>query len=153
VKYIGLTAVTMKILVLWVETSCSLMQVYRYIRLAYCLQNGQIASLEEQCHNSKNVHFELCPKEVHLWPYLPSGIASHVCFLKWPWEERSVIIFFELWQCSSRGAKCPFRAHVGTHTHSHSQLIHLPWWWRQQILKCHHQTAWHYIPDDSNLQN
>jgi hypothetical protein len=43
-----------------------------------------IVSLEEQCHNSKNAHFELCPQELCLRPYLPSGIASHVYFLKWP---------------------------------------------------------------------
>jgi hypothetical protein len=35
-----------------------------------------IAPLEEQRHNSKNVHFELCPQEVRLRPYLPSG-KSH----------------------------------------------------------------------------
>jgi hypothetical protein len=50
------------------------------------------ASLEEQYHNSKNAHFELCPHEVCLRPYLPSGIASHVYFLKWPWQGRSVVL-------------------------------------------------------------
>jgi hypothetical protein len=38
----------------------------------------------------KNAHFELCPQEVCLRPYLPSGIASHIYFLKWPREGRSV---------------------------------------------------------------
>jgi hypothetical protein len=51
-----------------------------------------IATLEEQCHNSKNAHFELCPQEVCLRPYLPSGVASHVCFLKWPRGGRSVVV-------------------------------------------------------------
>jgi hypothetical protein len=77
-----------------------------------------IAPLEEQCHNSKNAHFELCPQEVCLRPYLPSGIASHVYFLKWPRDGIVVllvglgcpgqwfflfwiVVLFELWQCSS----------------------------------------------------
>jgi hypothetical protein len=84
---------------------------------------GYIAPLEEQCHNSKNAYFELCPQEVCLRLYLPSGIASHTYFLKWPREGRHVIVllmrfhrpgqwffplswkvvFFELWHCSSRG--------------------------------------------------
>jgi hypothetical protein len=51
-----------------------------------------IAPLEEQCHNSKNAHFELYPQEVCLRPYLPSGIASHVYFLNWPREGRSVVL-------------------------------------------------------------
>jgi hypothetical protein len=51
-----------------------------------------IAPLEEQCHNSKNAHFELCPQEVCLRPYLPTGIASHTYFLKWPRDGRSVIV-------------------------------------------------------------
>jgi hypothetical protein len=50
------------------------------------------APLEEQCHNSKNAHFELCPQEVCLRPYLPSGIASHVYFLKCPRQGRSVVV-------------------------------------------------------------
>jgi hypothetical protein len=53
-------------------------------------QHHHIALLEEQCHNSKNPHFELCSQEVYLRLYLPSGRASHVYFLKWPWEGRSV---------------------------------------------------------------
>jgi hypothetical protein len=56
-----------------------------------------IVPLEEQCHNSKKHWFELCPQEeVCLRPYLPSGIASHVCFLKWPQEGRSVILLMLL---------------------------------------------------------
>jgi hypothetical protein len=55
-----------------------------------------IAPLEEQCHNSKNAHFELCSQEVCLRPYLPSWIASHVYFLKWLWEGRSVILLMRL---------------------------------------------------------
>jgi hypothetical protein len=51
-----------------------------------------IALLEEQCHNSTKAHSELCPEEVCLRPYLPSGIASHVYFLKWPREGRSVVV-------------------------------------------------------------
>jgi hypothetical protein len=46
-----------------------------------------IAPPEEQCHNSKNAHSELCPR-----PYLPSRMASHVCFLKWLQEGRSVFV-------------------------------------------------------------
>jgi hypothetical protein len=85
-----------------------------------------MAPLEEWCHNSEKAHFELRPQEVCLGPYLPSGIASQVYFLKWPREERSVVIllmrlqspsqwvfplsrkvvFFELWQCSPGGAVC-----------------------------------------------
>jgi hypothetical protein len=55
-----------------------------------------IAPLEEQCHNSKNAHFVLCPQEICLRPYLPSGIASHVYFLKWPREGRSVVLLMRL---------------------------------------------------------
>jgi hypothetical protein len=40
----------------------------------------------------KKRSFELCPQEVRLRPYLLSGIASHVYFLKWPREGRSVIV-------------------------------------------------------------
>jgi hypothetical protein len=54
------------------------------------------APLEEQSHNSKNAHFELCPQEVCLTPYLPSGIASHVYILKWPREGRSVVLLMQL---------------------------------------------------------
>jgi hypothetical protein len=50
-----------------------------------------IAPLEEQCHNSKNAHFELCPQEVCLSPYLPGGMASQVYFLKLPREGVSVV--------------------------------------------------------------
>jgi hypothetical protein len=32
------------------------------------------------------------PQEVCLRPYLPSGITSHVYFLKWPREGRSVVV-------------------------------------------------------------
>jgi hypothetical protein len=72
------------------------------------------------CHNSNNVRFELCPRDVCLRPYLPSGIASHVYFIKWSQEGRSVVLvmwlhhpgqwfylppgrlyFFELWQRSA----------------------------------------------------
>jgi hypothetical protein len=45
------------------------------------METGQLkdtAHLEEQCHYSKNANFELCPQEVCLRPYLPSGIASHL---------------------------------------------------------------------------
>jgi hypothetical protein len=56
----------------------------------------QIAPLEEQCHNSKNAHFELCPQEVCLRPYLLSGKASHVYFLKWFREGRSVVLLMLL---------------------------------------------------------
>jgi hypothetical protein len=37
-----------------------------------------IAPLEEQCHNfiKKNVHFQLCPQEVCLRPYLPSYLVE-----------------------------------------------------------------------------
>jgi hypothetical protein len=64
----------------------------------FSVANGvlYIVPLEEQCHNSKNVHFELCTQEVCLRPYLPSGIASHVCFLKWPREGRSVALLMRL---------------------------------------------------------
>jgi hypothetical protein len=51
-----------------------------------------IAPLEEQFHNSKNANFELCPQEVCLRPYLTSGIASDVYFLKWPREGSSVVV-------------------------------------------------------------
>jgi hypothetical protein len=51
-----------------------------------------IAPLEEQCDNSKNAHFDLCPEEVCLRPYLPSGIAWHVYFLKWLRKGRSVVV-------------------------------------------------------------
>jgi hypothetical protein len=51
-----------------------------------------IIPLEKECHNSEKAHFELRPQEVCLRPYLPSGIASHVYFLKWPREGRSVVI-------------------------------------------------------------
>jgi hypothetical protein len=55
-----------------------------------------ITPLKDQCHNSKNAHFELCPQEVCLRPYLPSGIASHVYFPKWPREGRSVVLLMRL---------------------------------------------------------
>jgi hypothetical protein len=72
-----------------------------YTRVCVCItceisQILYIAPLEEQCHNSKNAHFELCPQEVCLKPYLPSGIASHVYFLKWPREGRSVVLLMRL---------------------------------------------------------
>jgi hypothetical protein len=52
-----------------------------------------ISHPEKNCVTSqKNAHFELCPQEVCLRPYLPSGIASHVYFLKWPREGRSVVV-------------------------------------------------------------
>jgi hypothetical protein len=54
------------------------------------------APLEEWRHNSKNAHFELCPQEVCLRPHLPGGIASHVCFLKWLQEGRSVVLLMRL---------------------------------------------------------
>jgi hypothetical protein len=57
---------------------------------------AHIAPLYEECHNSKNAHFELCPQEVCLRPYLPSGIASQVYFLKRPREGRSVILLMQL---------------------------------------------------------
>jgi hypothetical protein len=44
----------------------------------------------------KKTHFELRPQEVCLRPYVPSGIASHVYFLKWPREGRSVV-FLLMW--------------------------------------------------------
>jgi hypothetical protein len=44
----------------------------------------------------KNTHFELCPQEVCLRQYLPSGIVSHIYFLKWSWEGRSVILLMRL---------------------------------------------------------
>jgi hypothetical protein len=50
-----------------------------------------IALLEEQCYTSNNAHFELCPQEVRLRPYTPSGIVLHVYFIKWPQEGRSVV--------------------------------------------------------------
>jgi hypothetical protein len=56
------------------------------------MKDAQTANLEEQYHNSKKAHFELCPQEVCLRPYLPSGIASHVYFLKCPREGRSVVV-------------------------------------------------------------
>jgi hypothetical protein len=56
-------------------------------------QNRNITHLEEQCHNPNNAHFELCPQEVCLRPYLLSGIASQVYFLKWPRQGRSVLVF------------------------------------------------------------
>jgi hypothetical protein len=55
-------------------------------------QTQHIAHIEEHCHNSKNAHFKLCPQELYLRPYLPSGIASHVYLLKWPREGRSVVV-------------------------------------------------------------
>jgi hypothetical protein len=64
--------------------------IFRFLALHYRSCGYHIAPLEEQCHNSKNAHFELCPQEVCLRPYLPSGIGSHVYFLKWPREGRSV---------------------------------------------------------------
>jgi hypothetical protein len=55
-----------------------------------------ITHIEEQCHKSKNAHFELCSQEVCLRPHLPSVIASHVYFLKWPREGRSVVLLKRL---------------------------------------------------------
>jgi hypothetical protein len=43
-------------------------------------------------HNSKNAHFELCPQEISLRPYPSSGITTHVDFIKWPLEGRSVVL-------------------------------------------------------------
>jgi hypothetical protein len=60
--------------------------------LSASLSVPHIASLEGQCHNSKIAHFELCPQELCLRPYLPSEMASHVYFLKWPPEGRSFVI-------------------------------------------------------------
>jgi hypothetical protein len=56
----------------------------------------QVAPLEEHYRNSKKAHFELYLQEVRLRPYLSSGIASHVYFLKWPREGRSVVLFMRL---------------------------------------------------------
>jgi hypothetical protein len=68
-------------------------QAYREPWRQCCVQPWHhIAPLEVKCHNSKNSHFELCPQEVCLRPYLPSGIASHVYFLKSPREGRSVVV-------------------------------------------------------------
>jgi hypothetical protein len=61
-----------------------------------------IAPLEEQSHNSKNAHFELCPQEVCLRPYLPSVIASHVYFLKRPLEGRIVVVLLMWLHCPSQ---------------------------------------------------
>jgi hypothetical protein len=59
-------------------------------------RNVHFTPLEEQCHKPKNAHFELCPQEVCLRPYLPSGIASHDYFLKCPREGRSVVLLMRL---------------------------------------------------------
>jgi hypothetical protein len=65
-----------------------------FICLFSCVCNfmEKIAPLEEQCHNSKKAHFDSCPQELCLRPYLPSGIASHAYLLKWPQEGRSVVL-------------------------------------------------------------
>jgi hypothetical protein len=58
---------------------------------------ADIAPLEERCQNpKKNIHFELCPQEVCMRPYLPSWIATHVYFLKCPREGRSVVLLMRL---------------------------------------------------------
>jgi hypothetical protein len=107
---------------------CALIRFLIYVSLPtfvfmYLYLILHIARLEEHCHNSKHAHFELCPQDVCLRPYLPTGISLLVYFLKWPREGRSVVLFmrlhrpgqwfflspekllfFELWQCSSRSA-------------------------------------------------
>jgi hypothetical protein len=74
--------------IIWVAFVRFGMNIVTYFVCVYIY----IYPLEEQCHNSKNAHFELCPQGVCLRPYLPSGIASHVYFLKWPREGRSVVV-------------------------------------------------------------
>jgi hypothetical protein len=60
-------------------------------QIAYRTPRRKVSELKK-----KPPHFELCPQEVCLRPYLPSGTASHVYFLKWPREGRSVVLLMRL---------------------------------------------------------
>jgi hypothetical protein len=99
-----------------------------------------IAPIDEQCHNSKNAYFELRPQEVCLRPYLPNGIASHICFLKWPREGRIVVAllmrlhrpgqwFFlppENLYCFSCDSVLLQVRYIYIHTHTYTHNIKLP---------------------------
>jgi hypothetical protein len=63
---------------------------FQWHHTAYCTSRRTASQLKQ------NAPFELCPKEVCLRTYLPSGIASHIYFIKWPLEEISVVVLMRL---------------------------------------------------------
>jgi hypothetical protein len=117
-------------------------RVYRTVVPLPCkswlsLYNTYIAPLEEQCHNSKNAHFELCPQEACLRPYLPSGTASHVYFLKWPREGRSDVVLFYYYYLTAIGLTPggSSTVHIYTQTAHRIQRTEHTWQKKKKIGK------------------